>query len=59
MPATRLRVQALRPRISDLPPLACRRERDSKRGIYCLGVHFTVDPDLDVPRSEVVCSVFE
>jgi hypothetical protein len=28
-------------------------------GTYCLRVHFTVGPDLDVPRSEVVGSAFE
>lgn len=26
---------------------------------YCLGVHFMIGFDLDVPRSEVVCGVFE
>jgi hypothetical protein len=26
---------------------------------YCLGVHFMVGLDLDVPMSEVVCGVFE
>jgi hypothetical protein len=28
-------------------------------GTYCLGVHFTISADLDVPSSEAVGSAFE
>lgn len=29
-----------------------------ERGTYCLGVHFTVGADLDVPRSVIILKAF-
>jgi len=56
---------SLRP--SDLPVsahsgrrrLRGQRHTPQAHPIGCLGVHFMVSPDLDVPSSETVCSAFE